>query len=194
MCLAAVVSANTETLLIPIPHYYNIPAHPAGYGHGLGSPVHPVRLNETHSLLEDYPIGDKFKQVSVSRSSVRGLYEDSNALKQTLLVKLNNYNDTAFSSDDTLYVKLCWPATEPFDVGLSYQFVHDESVEEMDLYLVIDYKSEAHNYNKNDKLESFSFNLHINNSPYDLVDLIVYLVDLLIIIVSVLLPNIRKFV
>lgn len=194
ICLVGLVSANTETILLPIPHYYNIPAHPSSYVHHLESPVHAPKINETHSLLKDYPIGNKLKQVSVSKSAVSVDYNDKLALPHTLLVKLNNYSDQTFKSDDKLYVKLCWPATEPFDVDLSYQFIQEEEGEELDLYLIINYESDAHTYLKDDRLDSFSFNLHISNSPWDLIDLIVYLVDLLIIIVTIILPNLKKLV
>lgn len=191
------VLANTESILLQIPHYYDIPSHPQGYNSSI--PVSPIFINDTFSVIADYPIGDKYSQPVDSSVSV-GYHEALNE-QHTLLVKLNNYADSTFTSDDSLYVKLCWPATEPFSIDLSYKFLANvDSKDVLDIYVVVAYVSKAFSLESAaSSLDTLKFNLHVTKLPWfpvpiEIIYLVTYLVDVLIIVIWVLLPFLRKYI
>ncbi|ODV66797.1 hypothetical protein HYPBUDRAFT_109017 [Hyphopichia burtonii NRRL Y-1933] len=193
--LMALVVANTETSLFRIPYYYDIPySHlPVAY-----TPGFIKRLNSSTSLINSYPIGDKltFSTLSNEQQTISLHYDMVNKPQERLLVKLNNYNNTLFDSNDLINVKLCWPATLPFDFSISHEFIqryeltgYNELVENtLDIYIVIDYKANFVTCTSN-LPDTLRFNLFVNKLPNKLVpiplelyDYVVYLVDLLILI------------
>jgi hypothetical protein len=195
---AAGVLANTESILLPIPHYYDVPAHPMPFA--AGSSMHASPINETHSVLSDFPIGNKFTHdlLSAHASTVQAPYRGS-PQENKLLVKMNNYANKTFAPDDTLYVKLCWPATTPFAVDLEHRFIENQQNSQLDLFLVISYRFNAFTFWKDLEIHSFAFNLHVTklgaiSLPYELVDLAMYLSDVAIIVATVVVPVLRNFV
>lgn len=192
------VLANTESLLLTIPHYYDVPAHPSP--NAAGSSMHASLINETHSVLSHFPIGDKYtyELLSAHASTVLAPYRGSQQ-ESTLLVKINNYANDTFGPDDTLYVKLCWPATTPFAVDLAHRFIENQQNTQLDLFLVITYRFNAFTFVKSLDIHSFAFNLHITklgalSLPYELVELAVYLGDVAILVAMLVVPVLRKFV
>ncbi|KAI5968612.1 hypothetical protein KGF57_000101, partial [Candida theae] len=191
-----------------IPQHYDIPSHRKS--------IHQVEeiqrtwhhINSSLDVLLDYPIttiNDELKSKVIRRSNVVSLPYDSVAKSsKTILVRLNNYNDTLFDSGDLLNVKLCWPATHPYDFKLSHEYIKtkeltsDEALAvdptQLDLYIRIDYQFFGISYNDEKFLstqDEVKFQLYVNKLPVKLIpiplelyDFVVYLVDLLILILT----------
>lgn len=198
--------ANTETHLLEIPQYYDIPPHP--------EPIHVIdrlqrnwhRINSSLSVLLDYPIASISDELLTSKthSNVVTLPYDSIARPQrTILVRLNNYNDTLLQNKDLLNIKLCWPATLPFDFKLSHEYIKTKEIiddanalnkNHFDLYLRIDYQFFGVTYNEAKFLrhnDEVKFQLFVSKLPFkmipiplELYDFVIYLVDLLILVIT----------
>ncbi|KAL6452957.1 hypothetical protein SBY92_000302 [Candida maltosa Xu316] len=113
-----------------------------------------------------------------------------------------------FTNNDLLNIKLCWPATFPYDFSIDHAYFHSNEISEelednFELYLVINYKfiaftfDEAKFLNEKDNLE---FQLYINKLPnrfipipLELYDFIVYLVDITIFIGWNILPYLLSY-
>mmetsp|Transcript_9141 Transcript_9141/g.11419 ORF Transcript_9141/g.11419 Transcript_9141/m.11419 type:complete len:222 (-) Transcript_9141:912-1577(-) len=197
--LPFLVTANTETYLLQVPRYFNIPSHPKGinphYLHHRS--IHT--LNKTHSVLLDFPIQNKPPPANVS-NTVSLVYNPLLHATQTLLVRLNNYHDATFKSDDLLYIKLCWPATTPVDFRFNHAFhklsdLHLEHTQDsFDIYLEVEISSDIHTYSTqyNDSIKEIQFQLYITKMPCKLIPIplelyvyIVYVVDLSILLVTI---------
>ncbi|KAK6867835.1 hypothetical protein K6H11_004748 [Candida tropicalis] len=144
-------------------------------------------------LILDYPI-QTIDNIDIS-NIVKLNYDTVSQLPSTLLVRINNYGNALISNEDLLNIKLCWPATTPYDFQISHGYFHSNEISEelednLELYLIINYQFHAYTYdetkylNSNDELE---FQLYINKLPnkylpipLELYDFIVYLVDITI--------------
>ena len=107
------------------------------------------RLNTTHTVLLDYPIGSIDDQDMSNIITVT--YDTVAQPRSTLLVRVNNYGDNTFTNGDMLNIKLCWPATMPYDFSIDHVYMHSnelvESVEdEFDLYVAVTYEFHAFSY------------------------------------------------
>lgn len=200
--LPTLVVANTETYLLQVPHYFNIPSHPNFINpHNLHHrSVHS--LNGTHSVLLDFPIQNT-PPSSVISNIVSLDYNPLVYPAKRLLVKLNNYHNDTFTSDDLLYIKLCWPATIPVDFCFDHSFYklsdfHFKPTEDtFDIYLEIEISSDIHTYTTqfNDSIKEIQFQLYITKMPckwipipLELYVYIVYVVDLSILLVNIIVP------
>lgn len=196
--------ANTETYLLRIPQHYDIPLHP--------EPIHQSHqlqrawqhINSTHDVLLDYPIAsinDELNPYAAQLSNVIVLpYDSTTQPSKTILVRLNNYNNTLFDGGDLLNVKLCWPATLPFDFRISHEYIKtkeliEESLDpaQLDLYLRIDYQFFGVTYDEKflKSQGEVKFQLFVNKLPFKLIpiplelyDFVVYLADLLILLLT----------
>lgn len=200
--------ANTETYLLQIPHYFDIPVHPEPIdAHHLQS--RDVRtINDTHSVILDFPIQSNHINESIyNRVSLP--YDAIHKVPKKLLVKLTNYEDEIFTSDDLIYVKLCWPATSPIDFRLSHAFhrmsdvVYDYTIDTFDVYLEVELSSDFHTYNSQiaKSFNTVDFQLYITKLPLkwlpvpiELYDYIVYVVDIVILLVNVIVPWLYQMV
>lgn len=197
--LPFLVSANTETYLLQVPHYFNIPSHPNVINphHLHHRSVH--NLNKTHSVLLDFPIKNTPPSSNIS-NTVSLVYNPLVYPAKKLLVRLNNYHDETFKSDDLLYVKLCWPATTPVDFHFDHSFhrlsdfLFEHTEDTFDIYLEVEISSDIHTYSTkyNDSIEEIQFQLYITKMPskwipipLELYSYIVYVVDLCILLVSI---------
>ncbi|KAI3403983.2 hypothetical protein KGF56_003250 [Candida oxycetoniae] len=220
--------ANTETYLLSIPHYYNIPKPTNRITSGYPRDIQ--HLNTTHSVLLQYHIGSIRDQIpfahnkyTISNTNANTIvipYDTTLPVQKTLLVKINNYSDSIIESNDLLFIKLCWPATSAYDFRLSHEYIktnellgidreskslgidreskslgdNDIESKDLDLYLRIDYQFFGVTYNRDKFLHSedeLKFQLYINKLPLnwlpiplELYDLIIYLVDIFIILVT----------
>ncbi|KAK6200414.1 uncharacterized protein RJT21DRAFT_121316 [Scheffersomyces amazonensis] len=198
--------ANTETIVFKVPYYYNIKPHASYYDETIRN-NDIIHLNETHSLIKDYPIQtiktldkDKLTKYVIQVDD----YSSIERPEKTLLVKINNYGDETFESNDFINVKLCWPTIYPFDFKLDYLFIkptdlqthkseeqNNELDKELDIYIAISYKFFAHSYNPEKYYsdhEPLEFHLFINKLankwipiPNELYQFLMYFVDLLIL-------------
>lgn len=134
------------------PQYYDIPSH--------SEPIRQIdqiertwrHINSSLSVLLDYPIVSINDELvsNLNQSNVVSLpYDSVVQLSKTILVRLNNYNDTSLNNEDLLNIKLCWPATLPFTFRISHEYIKtkellsDEGLSnsnQLDLYLRIDYQ------------------------------------------------------
>lgn len=199
LALACLCYANTETHLIKVPHYFNIPNTPTEY-----RSRDPYQVNSTHIVLEDYPI-QSIQNLQLNNTVVVS-YNSLLLTRNTLLVRVNDYNGTTYTSDDMLSVKLCWPATEPYTFDLSHRFVKTADIiphgdNQLALYVQVDYEFEGKTYNLSllSENEDLIFHLHITKLPLkwlpipaELYEFIVIFVDLLIISV-VTTPYLYKY-
>lgn len=191
--LISLCLGNTETYLFKIPQYYDIVSHPTVIATNDKFTRHVHYLNDTHRLILDYPI-QTIDNIDIS-NIVKLNYDTVSQLPSTLLVRINNYGNALISNEDLLNIKLCWPATTPYDFQISHGYFHSNEISEelednLELYLIINYQFHAYTYdetkylNSNDELE---FQLYINKIPnkylpipLELYDFIVYLVDITI--------------
>ncbi|CAX42816.1 conserved hypothetical protein [Candida dubliniensis CD36] len=207
LLLVSICMANTETYLVRVPEYYNIVSHSSPIPRETRFSRQLHRLNTTHTVLLDYPIGTIDDQDM--SNTITLTYNTVSQPRSTLLVRVNNYGDNTFTNGDMLNIKLCWPATKPYDFDIGHVYMHSnelvESVEDsFDLYVAIRYKFHAFSYDNERFLQqetALSFQLYVNKLPsrilpipLELYDTIVYLVDITIFIVWNILPCLVKCV
>ncbi|KGR10790.1 hypothetical protein MG5_02743 [Candida albicans P57072] len=205
LLFVSICMANTETCLVRVPEYYNIVPHPSSISRDARFSRELHRLNTTHTVLLDYPIGSIDDQDMSNIITVT--YDTVAQPRSTLLVRVNNYGDNTFTNGDMLNIKLCWPATMPYDFSIDHVYMHSnelvESVEdEFDLYVAVTYEFHAFSYDNGRFLQeetALSFQLYVNKLPsrflpipLELYDTIVYLVDITIFIVWNILPYLVK--
>lgn len=180
--------ANTETHLIKIPYHYEIPP-----SFDTNISTLPVQLNETTKIINQFPID------SVGNEYANHIIEfEYNSIEkplQTILVKVNNYHNTTFTADDLIFVKVCWPATNPYDIDISHIFTQELNNDSsfLDLYLIIQYQMYAQSFSDEffTSNEPFSLQLYMTKLPnrlpipVELYEIIMYLVNLTILIVAV---------
>lgn len=196
-----IILANTETYLLKVPYYFDIPSHHVAENSGKSE---FKKLNSTHLLLLNHPIGNKFDPKSNTILTID--YNTFENEEKVILVKLDNYNNNTFTNEDLLYFKLCWPATYPFSFELQHEYLNLESilpinVSTLDLYLVIKLKYDAYTFDEDylDKSSQVKFQLEITKLPHsflpipiELYDTIMYLGDILIVTVQILVPWLLK--
>ncbi|KAG5421405.1 hypothetical protein I9W82_000495 [Candida metapsilosis] len=154
------------------------------------------------AILELIPsINDELNPYAAQSSNVIVLpYDSTTQPSKTILVRLNNYNNTLFDGGDLLNVKLCWPATLPFDFRISHEYIKtkeliEESLDpaQLDLYLRIDYQFFGVTYDEKflKSQGEVKFQLFVNKLPFKLIpiplelyDFVVYLADLLILLLT----------
>ncbi|KAI5966042.1 hypothetical protein CANMA_003288 [Candida margitis] len=197
--------ANTETYLLKIPQYYDIPSHPQPMNESDQIQRNWHRINSSLSVLLDYPIATIYDELEIGmkRSNVvSSPYDSVTQLPQTILVRLNNYNDSVMDNKDLLNVKLCWPATSPFDFRISHEYIKtgelisDASLidhNQLDIYLRIDYQFFGITFDEKflNSQDNVKFQLYVNKLPFKLIpiplelyDFVIYLVDLVILVIT----------
>lgn len=189
LSIASLVLANTETYLLKIPNYYDIPTPQRQYLLN-----HISKINATTTLIDEYPILDVYNY-NLENTELELPYDYVSKTEQKLFVKLNNYQNKTFDSNDLINVKLCWPATYPFDFSLSHEFIRAGEFENtpesntLDIYVVITYQADFYAV-KEVTDQTIKFHLVVSklpNSipiPIELYDFIVYAVDLCILMWS----------
>lgn len=193
--LISLCFANTETYMFKIPQYYDIIPHPAPMSTKDKFTRHVHYLNDTYKLILDYPI-QTIDNLDIS-NVIKLQYDTVSQLPSTLLVRINNYNNSILANEDLLNIKLCWPATSPYDFQIAHSYFHSNELNEelednFELYLIIDYQFYAFTYDEVkylDKDDVLEFQLYINKLPnqfipipLELYDLIIYLVDITIFV------------
>lgn len=200
LALVALATANTETYLMRIPYHYDIPAfsNPPYFFERSHVASH---FNESLAVIEDFPIltKDNFWRAVVDRT-VQLPYNTAEPRQNRLLVRLNNYYNTTLQSNDLVSIKVCWPATLPYNFRISHGYyrlleVQDtlEGPDSFDIYAVVDYEADfatfdAAKYSSTE--DTVSFDLHISKLPLsclpiplELYDYILYAVGLVIVLV-----------
>lgn len=184
------VTANTETFLFQIPNYYDIPSDTRKV-------VNPqvTAINSSHNALIDHPIFD-IHNYNILQSVVSLPYDFTRQERQTLLVKMTNFNNTTFDANDLINVKLCWPATTPVNFELNYIFLraHDVGLAELGLsedtlniYIVVEYEADFYAV-REVETSNLEFQLVISKLPnripipIELYDVILYVVDVCILL------------
>lgn len=168
-----------------------------------------TNINDSTTVIDNYPIIDKLSYLTDfnDQNVVKLSYNTRTKPKQRIVVKLNNYNDTQFQSNDMIYVKLCWPAILPYDFRILHQFLKRSSLfpdiidDSLDIYVIIDYQANFVTYDVEkftDVNDEVYFNLFVTKLPIswlpiplELYDYIVYLVDLLLVTVP-LIPTVLR--
>lgn len=136
------VWANTETCLIRVPNYYTIPIDAAAFNRpGI------VRLNQSTYVIETHPVLN-IEDYNSRLCSLKLPYDFHNRETSRVFVKINNYNNNTFDANDLINVKLCWPASSPFDFRVDYRFIAskelypDSPMSQLDIYVEIEYKGD----------------------------------------------------
>lgn len=172
LCLCSIVAANTETYLLKVPRHFDIP-HCLSKQADISQNFYHV--NESHAILLNYPI----ETIDTKQTFNNVLEWDYNTTEkpiQNILVRINNYNDSTFESNDLLFVKLCWPATSPLSFEISHEYhqlsniIPTEHVDSFDLYLKISIASSFHLVHPRmlDEVEKYKFLLDITKIPHKL--------------------------
>lgn len=170
--LCTIVAANTETYLLKIPHHFSIPHCPSKQ---VGVSPNFYHVNESHAILLDYPIGT-IETNKMFNNVLEWNYNTIEKPIQNILVRINNYNDTTFESNDLLFVKLCWPATSPLSFEISHEyhklsnFMSTEHVDSFDLYLKISIGASFHLIHPSmlNEVQRYKFLLDITKVPHKL--------------------------
>lgn len=202
---------NTETILVRVPKHFSVPPHPAPLSHARSASRQLQAINATHACILEWPIGSITLQPPPRDYRVVAPYDPAPGNpRQTLLVRLNNFNSSTFAPGDLLLVKLCWPATEPFEFALDIQYLWLESVDRglharmqattdrtdtFDMYISINYRlvGQAHYHARRPSpVASAVFNLHVSKLPLswlpippELYPIIVYVADIAILLAAV---------
>ncbi|CUM67926.1 uncharacterized protein PRCAT00005638001 [Priceomyces carsonii] len=206
LVFASQIIANTETYLLKIPYFFDIPLQPKSFEDSSGSQKNFITsLNDTHSLLLDYPIITKDQMIQLS--PIKLTYNTNNALKSTLIIRINNYENATFNNDDVLYIKVCWPATSPYNFSLSHRYIKlsnlvNKAEDSINLFTIVDYQFNAYASDRNflSNTDEVIFQLYIYKLPsrwipipLELLGPITYLVDLTILICRHILPMFTSF-
>lgn len=182
--------ANTETCMIRVPYYYNIPwdAHEHNRP-GL------VQLNQSTYVVDTHPV------LSVDAYSLDGCnlqlpYDFATQKTNRVFVKVNNFRNSTFDANDLLNVKLCWPATSPFSFRVDHQFLltrdlYPESpTNQLDIYVEIKYRADFYAVRPVHE-SAVPVVLVISKLPnrwmpipIELYDYVVYAIDLVVLAVS----------
>ncbi|CCE83142.1 Piso0_003714 [Millerozyma farinosa CBS 7064] len=202
-CFIACVLGNTETHLLRVPKYFSINPHPA---HLDENSIDIISVNSTHQLLLDYPI-DTAQNQHHGKHQVALYQHGDSVTEKKLYVKVNNYGDEVFQAKDLLYVKLCWPATLPYEFTISHEFqklseiYNQQKQDSFDLYFVISYKPNFVTYDDKfrSEVKDLKFHLYISKLPsswlpipIELYDYVTYLAALLTISYKHILPYIYE--
>lgn len=193
------VLANTETCLIKVPNYYNIPIDVLSTNRNVIQ-----RLNETTSVIDTHPV------LNISNYDLRGSqltlpfdYVKKNS--QKVFVKVNNYGNDTFNANDLLNVKLCWPATSPISFTLSHHFIStnelypEAPISQLDIYVEIAFEGDfyATRPTKETTVPVLLVISKLPNKwipiPIELYDYLLYAIDLVILCVSGL-PLIQLYI
>jgi len=182
--------------MVRVPYYYEIPP---SFNNSID--YAPTRLNSTYSVLNNYPLDSIEKTYEPHVVDV--VYNSVDKPTETLLVRINNYNNTSFTPTDIISIKVCWPATTPVGFDLTHLFTNefDDDKTYLGLYVAVSYKMDAASYD--DKYfstnEHIKFQLYLTKLPnkwlpipLELYDTITYLVDISIVIVAVVAPYLYK--
>ncbi|GEQ67750.1 hypothetical protein JCM33374_g1415 [Metschnikowia sp. JCM 33374] len=187
------VWANTEAYGFHIPNYYDIPLHMTSDSRDSKL----IHLNETAMLIKNHPILT-IDNYSTENSVLRVPYNYTSKPLKRLFVKLNNYNNQIYDSNDLINVKLCWPATTPVNFRISHRFIQERQFtglesqsNSLDIYIVIDFEGDFHAMGP---VTSTGFEILLVLSklpnrlpiPIELYDYIVYVVDIMVLTVTVL--------
>ncbi|CAK9437939.1 uncharacterized protein LODBEIA_P23170 [Lodderomyces beijingensis] len=191
--------ANTETHLVKIPQFYNIPTS----HRQLQTHEQIINLNLTHSVVLNHPIETIEDQLSPRNEQalvwniVCVPYDTIAQPRKTLLFHLGDPN---MQNGDLYFIKLCWPATSPYEFRISHEYIKTHELlgpeegrsAELDLYLRVDYRFfgvalDPQRVLKRD--DSLEFLFYIEKMPVnwlpiplEMYDLIVYLADIAILI------------
>lgn len=181
--------ANTETHLIKVPYHYEIPP-----SYDQINSLKPQKLNDSVSIIDNYPIDHlgNIHQDHVINIDYNSIEKSS----QKLMVKINNFKNETFKSNDLISIKVCWPCLNAFDIDLSHAFTNELNPDSsyLDIYLIIEYQMYGIPYDVNvlSEHEEFQLQLFITKLPnripipLELYDIIMYLVDLIILLVTLL--------
>ncbi|KAM9927780.1 hypothetical protein OXX59_002290 [Metschnikowia pulcherrima] len=200
LSLCALAWANTEAYGFQIPNYYDIPLHRSD-----SSSSNEVKfLNETSLILTNHSILT-LDSYSIENSVLTIPYDYLSKPKQRLYVRLNNYNNSMFDSNDLISVKLCWPATTPVNFNITHKYIQEHefvglesNTDNLDVYIVIDYQADFY-APKPVTYSDFEIVLAVSRLPnrlpipIELYGFIVYSVDLLIL-VATFWPWISEFI
>lgn len=188
----AAVAANTESVVLQVPYYFDIPLYSNEF---ISTELTP--LNNTHGYFNDFPIYNKLTYPSDPPAQVL------DPKLQTVLVPLNNHQNSAFSGGDILYVKLCWPATTPYSFQLSHEFLPSSEISTLksaelsllNLFLRIDYFSDFYALTPQPiepKIQLTVSKLTWTFIPLELHDFIAFLVSLVILLLT-LVPHLTEW-
>lgn len=195
--LLSAVLANTETYLFKVPNYYDVPVKMPQYEQN-----RLQEINSTTWVMLDYPILNA-QDYNLSNTIIKLPYDYGKKPLTHLWVKLNNYGNQTFESNDLINVKLCWPAIYPVNFRLDHRFIRASEFGETDakkntLDIYIDIHIQADFYSVVDELPTaVEMNLLVSKLPsvipipIELYEVIVYLVDICILLVA-LLPYIQE--
>lgn len=187
LCLSLCVWANTETSLIRVPNYFNIPADVTAQNRpGI------IQLNETTYIIDTHPIL-KIDSYDIDLCDLKLPYDYSTREKKRVFVKLNNYGNNTFDANDLINVKLCWAATSPFSFSLDHRFLQTRdffpelTANQLDIYVEIEYYADFYSLEPVDE-NTVSIKLILSKLPnrwvpipIELYDYIMYAMDLLIL-------------
>lgn len=185
-----VVLANTETCLIRVPNYYNIPVDVLNTNReGL------LRLNGTTSVIDSHPVLT-IGNYNLKGCQVRLPFDYKKKGSQRVYVKVNNYGNDTFNANDLLNVKLCWPATNPISFSLRHRFLSthelypEAPINQLDIYVEIEYEGDFYATKPSDEA-TVPIVLVISKLPnkwvpipIELNDYLIYAIDLVILCVS----------
>lgn len=164
-------------------------------------PSDVISINGSHVLLHEYPIYQAGVLHDPTTIHLSFLLTQKDPTK--VLVRLNNYGDNTFKSNDILYAKLCWPATSPVNFSLKGKFYelkdidNTSSIDSFDMYLQVEfspdfYPVEGDSFPNDVEL---TFNLDITKLrnkwipiPPELSSLVVYLVGVFIFVYGTISP------
>lgn len=203
-CLLLLLSpahANTETIVFQVPNYYDIPHHRALYA----GKSH-LWLNSTTRVWTHYPILNAYNY-NLLETIVDVPYDYNTQKEHQVLVKLNNYGDGTFTSNDMINVKVCWPATEPINFDLDHRYIQASDLglapkglqlDTLDIYIVVKYQADFYAVNPvpNSHLEFYLVVSRLPSIipiPVELYDVIIYVVDVSIV-AAVLAPYVARWV
>lgn len=178
--------ANTETIVFKVPKFYEVPPCLLSF-----LPALLREVNASTLLLTEYPI-QNIRDYSLENTLISVPYDFVNKPQRTLFVKLNNYGDNTFDSNDLINVKVCWPATFPIDFSLDQVYIKASEFDEVendtfDIYIRIDLQGDFYAVKEVEE-DAVNFNLVISKLPgpipipIELYEFIMYLVDLLILL------------
>lgn len=181
------VLANTETSLIRVPNYFNIPVDVTAQNRpGI------VQINETTYVIDTHPIL-RIDNYSIDKCDLMLPYDYSRKETKRVFVKLNNFGNNTFDSNDLINVKLCWAATSPFSFSLDYRFLQTRDLypelltNQLDIYVEIEYYSDFYATEPIDE-KTVPIKLVLSRLPnkwvpipIELYDYIMYAIDLIIL-------------
>lgn len=167
-----------------------------------------LNINSTHYLIDDHEVnfyGVKKTKLKQKKVTIEYNTLDADYDKKTVMVKMDFKNSRQLKINDNIHVKICYPAIYAYRFKITHEILNNNfhkvegnEIKNLNVYILIDIYFIGQTYDSNKFLsqtDTLKFYLQISklgkfSIPYELIDIILYVIDCSIIILMIIVPGI----